>query len=224
MGERRGALVEGLEDTVADDHAAHRHVRRGEGLSDGDDVRLVAVALAAEVVAEPAPGADHLVGDQQDVVAIANIPHPLEVALLGRDAPAGVLQRLQDHGGDRLRPLEQDPLLDRVRRPERIAVGGPSVAVRVRNVNAAGGQRLEVAAELRDAGGTEGAEGSAVVGDLAGDELGLLAVAPDPVIAARQLQGRLHRLGAAVGEEDPVQVAGASEAIRVASSIARGWA
>ncbi len=46
-----------------------------------------------------------------------------------------------------------------------------------------------------------------MVGDLAGDHLDLLAVAARPVVAAGQLQGRLDRLRAAVGEEDLVQIA-----------------
>ena len=75
-------------------------------LADGDDVWHVAEALAAEVVAEAPPGADHLVGDQQHVVAVADLAHPLEVAV-GRDkAAAGVLDRLKDHRGDGLGPLE----------------------------------------------------------------------------------------------------------------------
>ena len=207
MGEHRGALLEGLEDPIRDDHAAHRDVGRGQCLGHGDDVRLVAVALAAEVVAEPAPGADHLVGDQQDVVLVADLPDALEVALLRRDAAACVLQRLEDHGAHRLRPLEEDPLLDLVRGPERIAVLWPAIAVRVRNVNPAWCERLELAPKRRDAGGAESPKGGAVVRDLARDQLGLQGVSPGAVIAPRQLDRRLDGLGSAVGEEDPVQVA-----------------
>jgi hypothetical protein len=46
-----------------------------------------------------------------------------------------------------------------------------------------------------------------VVGDLAGDEFVLLAFAVGAVEVAGQLQRRLDRLGAAVGEEDAVQFA-----------------
>ncbi len=106
----------------------------GERLRGGDDVRLVAVALAAEVVTEAAPGADHLVGDQQHVVAVADLAHPLEVAVLRRDAAARVLERLEDHGGDGLGPLEHDLLLDLVGGPERVAVLGPAIAVGVGDV------------------------------------------------------------------------------------------
>ena len=53
-----------------------------------------------------------------------------------------------------------------------------------------------------------GPEGGAVVGDLAGDELVLLAFAERPVVVAGELQRRLDRLRAAGGEEDAVQFAG----------------
>src|SRR6185437_13847894 len=46
------------------------------------------------------------------------------------------------------------------------------------------------------------------VGDVARDDLGLERVARDLVVLARQLDGGLHGLGAAAGEEDAVQVAG----------------
>ena len=82
VGEHRVALHERLGDAVGGDHRPHRHVGRGERLGHRDDVGLVAVALAAEPVAEPAPGADHLVGDQQHVVAVADLAHALEVAVL----------------------------------------------------------------------------------------------------------------------------------------------
>ncbi len=46
-----------------------------------------------------------------------------------------------------------------------------------------------------------------MVGHLAGDVLGLLAVASHAVVVAGQLESGLDRLAAAAGEEDPVEVA-----------------
>ncbi len=208
VGEGGVALHEGLGDPVGGDQRPHRRVGGGERLGDGDDVGQVAEAVAAEVVAEAAPGADHLVGDQQHVVAVADLADPLEVAV-GRDETAtGVLDRLEDHRGDRLGALELDPLLDRGRRPERVAVLRPAVEVGVGDVAAAGGERLELGAQLGDPGRGEGAERGAVVGDLAGDHLVLLPVAAHAVVVAGQLQRRLDRLRAARGEEDAVEVGG----------------
>ena len=69
VDERRRALEERLDDAVGGDHRAHRRVGGREALGRRDDVGLVVVALGAEPVAEAAPGADDLVGDQQHVVA-----------------------------------------------------------------------------------------------------------------------------------------------------------
>ena len=52
-------------------------VRRRQALGGRDDVRDVAVALAAEDVPEAAPRADDLVGDQQHAVAVADLAHAL---------------------------------------------------------------------------------------------------------------------------------------------------
>ena len=85
-------------------------------------------------MAEPAQRADHLVGDQQDAELVADLADPLEVAVLGWDAAAGVLERLEDHGGDRVRPLELDPFADPLGGPEVVAVRGPAQMVGVRDV------------------------------------------------------------------------------------------
>ena len=122
VGEDRRAVQERLGDVVAGDHRAQRRVGRGDALGGRDDVRLVAVALAAEPVPEPPPRADHLVGDQQHAVAVADLAHALEVAVLRHEAAAAVLDRLEDHRGDRVGALELDRLLDRVGRPQRVAV------------------------------------------------------------------------------------------------------
>ena len=136
-------VQERLGDVVARDHRAERRVGRADALGGRDDVRLVAVAFAAEPVAETPPRADHLVGDQQHAVAVADLAHALEVAVLRHEAAAAVLHRLEDHRGDGLRALELDRLLDRIGRPQRVAVLAPAVGVRVGHVDPARGQRFE---------------------------------------------------------------------------------
>ena len=73
--------------------------------------------------------ADDLVGHQQDVVRVTDPADPVEVARR-RDATAGVPYRPEEHGGDGLRTLEQDRLLDPVGCPA--AEGLPVVAQMVR--------------------------------------------------------------------------------------------
>ncbi len=147
--ERGRPRVERLHQRVADHHAAERRVAGGDALGEGDDVRLVVIPLGAEVVAEPAERAYHLVGDQQHAVPVADLPYPLEVPGRRREAAAGVLHRLEEDRGDRLRALAQDRPLDLVRGPAaelHLVTGhdvwGP-VEISVRHPDAAGRQRLE---------------------------------------------------------------------------------
>ena len=164
----------------------------------------VVVLLGAEVGAEAAPGADHLVGDEDDPELVADLAHALEVALRRGEAAARVLHRLEDHARDRLRALEQDALVDRL---GRVLDLGP-VAVRVGDVASRREQRLERAPHVRDAGRGERAHGRAVVGELARDDLVAARVAGELVVLAAELERRVDGLRAAGGEEDAVEVAG----------------
>ena len=224
VGERARALEERLNDTVGGDHRPHRRVRRGDPLGRGDDVRLVAVALGAEPVTEPPPGADDLVGDQQHLVLVADLAHALEVAVGRREAAAGVLNRLEDHGGDRLGPLELDPRRDRLGQVLGAVAGREPVEVRVRDVAAARRERLERRAQAGHSGRAERAERRAVVCHFSRDHLRLVRVAGQLV----ELAGDLERLST---DSPPPEVKktrlrspGVSDAILAASSIARGWA
>ena len=74
----------------------------------------------AEPGAEATERADHLVAHEQHAVAVADLAHALEVAGRRHEATAGVLHRLEVHGGDRLRPLGDDHRLDGVGTGERV--------------------------------------------------------------------------------------------------------
>ena len=202
-------LEERLRHAIGGDDGAHRRVGAGDPLRRGDQVGQVVVALGPEPVAEAPPRADDLVGDQQDVVLVADLAHALPVALGRGEAPAGVLHRLHDHGGHRVRALELDlvrhglgqvGLADHpARQAERVRIG---------HVNAARHQGLERLAQGRDPGRRQGAQRRPVVGDLAGDDLRLVRVAGELVVLARELDRGLDRLAAAAGEEHAVQVTG----------------
>src|SRR3954466_8949628 len=193
-------LEERLDDAVGRDDRAHRRVGAREALGRRDDVGLVAVLLGAEVVAEAAERADDLVGDHQDVVLVADLANALEVALGRREAAAGVLDRLHDHGGDRLGALELDPVRDGLGEVLGAVARRQAVHVRVRDVAAAGGERLERLgpgggagrlerlAQRGDAGRAQRAERRSVVGDLARDDLVLVGVAAEAVVLAGQLE------------------------------------
>ena len=169
-------------------------------------------------MAQPTEGADDLVGDQQHVVLVADLAHPLEVAGRGREAATRVLHRLEEDGRDGVGALDLDGLGDPVGGPaaERleVAVGavlegvGRAVEVRVRHPERRGHQRLERLLHPGDAGDGERALRGAVVGDRAADDLVLARLAGELEVVLGQLPGRLDRLAAAGGEEDAVEVAG----------------
>ncbi len=213
VGEAGRARPERLEQPVAGDQGADGGVAAGHRLGAGDHVRHVAEVVAGEHRPDPPERADDLVGDQQDVVGVADLAHPVEVAGRGREAAAGVLHRLQEHRRDRLGPLEQDGLLDAVGRPaaERLGVVAQvlrgAVGVGVGHLERARDQRLEHLLGRRDARDGQRPLRGAVVGDRTADDL-VLGGPPDqlPVLLG-QLPRRLHGLPATGGEEDPVQVA-----------------
>ena len=196
--ERGPVLQEGLHQPVRGDHGAEGGVARRQSLGHGDDVGLVGVAVGPEPVPEASEGADDLVGDQQHAVAIADLPHPLEVARRRGEAAAGVLHGLEVHGRDRVRTLPEDGPLYFVRRPPaegNLVIGedrGP-VEVRVGHLDGAAHQGFEGGLEVRDPGDRQGAHGRPVVGDVTADDLGALRLAGDPEVLPDQLPGGFDR-------------------------------
>ena len=90
------------------DHRAHRHVAGGERFRHRHDVRFDPVVLAGE----PGPGAtepgDHLVDDQQDAIAVADLADAPEIRL--RRGLHAV--RLHDRLGDECRHVFRAFMLD----------------------------------------------------------------------------------------------------------------
>ena len=80
--------------------------------------------------------------------------------------------------------------------------------VRVGDVARVAQQRLERRAGGRDAGQRERSERAAVVGASTGDHLAPGVLAPGEVVLARELPGRLDRLGAARGQEQAGETGG----------------
>ena len=68
---------------------------------------------------EPAEAGDHLVEAEQDAVPVAELAHALEVAGRRHERAARVLDRLDDHHGDRLGPGLLDRRLELVEQEAR---------------------------------------------------------------------------------------------------------
>jgi hypothetical protein len=215
------------------DDGADRRVRGGEPLRARHDVRPDVVALGREPVPDAPEAGDHLVGREQDVVAVAEVADALPVAGRGDEGAPGVLDGLHVNQADGLRPHLLDRPLELVEQEGRELLfrllRRAVVPVRVAHVPDLGDERLERSAQRLDSVERESAEGRAVVGDLARDRLVLLArgrpahLARDHLarldalhllraLAHREvlpceLPRRLDRLGAAGAEEDAVEVA-----------------
>ena len=103
---RVDAIVERRGDLVRDDHAAERDVSRVHALGETDEVRRDAPVLDREPLAAAAEPGHHLVGDQHDAVAVAEIPHALQVSGRWHEDPVRAHDRFEDHRRDVVWPLE----------------------------------------------------------------------------------------------------------------------
>ena len=104
--------LERVGDLVVDQRRAEREIARGDRLGDRHHVRLHAPQPRARPGAGAAEAGHHLVRDQQDAVTVADLAHQRHEVVGRHDHPAGAEHRLHDEGGDRIRALEGDLVLD----------------------------------------------------------------------------------------------------------------
>ena len=161
-----------------------------------------------EPLAGAAEAGDHLVGDQQHLVAVADLAQAGEVVVGRRVDAARALDRLGDHRGDRVRTFLLDRGHDVV--DHQIAAVDPTAAgrrhIRCGRVDDVGNRTAELGLEDLHARGGGHRDRVAVVCLDAGDDLLLLgSTLLDPVEPGR-LDIGLVRLGAGVGEVDRLHV------------------
>ena len=189
-----------------DEAARERDVRGRQALRDRDQVRLDPEELAPEPAAEASEAGDHLVGDQQDVVATEHLLDRREVTR-GRDEhTAGCLQRLGDKGGDGLRALPEDQLLEVVREePHEVVVRHPlgrlPEPVRRPHVPDHRERKVEPLVKVGQAGQSGGEHRDAVVPAGPRDELLLLGTVECVVVEPDELRVGVVRVRAARPEE-----------------------
>lgn len=184
----------------------------GDALGHDQDVRAHAVVLDGEHLARAAEAGLHLVGDEQDVVLVADLAHALQVRRHHGDVAALAEDGLDEDGGRvgrrRLAQQQQFELLDGVH----AAVVGAVLAVAAAFGDGALGavgerhgedarhqRRIVLAVDGLGARHGHGAKGAAVVRALHDDDVLLLGR------VARQLDRRLDGFGARVPEEERVQ-------------------
>ena len=184
---------------------AEGDVGGGDALGGGEDVGLDAPVVDGEPFAGAAPAAHDLVGDEEDVVLVAegaDFGEPLG----GRDEDAvGSDDGLDDEGGDVV--LVLDHVFEVVGAGD--AAGGVGVLDGALVAVDFGGEddAAILAGGLHGpaagvSGGGDGGVGGAVVGAVAGDDLVLAR------IHAGDLEGGLVGVGSGGGEEELVEVGG----------------
>ena len=107
-----GAVGEGVVDRVTDRHAPEGHVARGDALGEGQQIRHNIEIVDTEPLPGAAEAGHHLVGDEDDAVAVADLPHARHIAGRGHHDAGGAGNRFQDDRGDRCRALVGDESLE----------------------------------------------------------------------------------------------------------------
>ncbi len=202
MVEHAAALGEGLDDLALRQHRADRLVAAAQPLGDREEIGRHAFLLARVQRAGAAHAAHHLVEDQQDAVARAELAHAAQVARhRHQGARCGADHRLGDERDHVLRPQALDGQRQLVDQAPAVLLGrlvDAAVAVLVagRDVGHVDQQGCELAAPPFVAPDRQRAERVAVVALLARDEVAPLRLPRLDEILPGHLERGLHGLGA----------------------------
>ncbi len=193
------------------EHRAAGHGAVGDALGRRHQVRRHAEEVGGERRAEAAEAGDDLVEDQENAVLVADLAQALEIALRRRQHCGRARHRLDDDGGDRLGAVQSDQPLEIVGEFGAVLrlILGESVAgeiMGVADVVDARQMRGEGPAVGDHAADRHAAEADTVIAALAADQAGAGRLAVGAVVGERDLQRRVDRFGAGIGEEDTVQV------------------
>ena len=155
------ALAQHLVDFVGHQDRADGQVGRRQRLGDRHQVRLDVVGLAGEPVARAHEARNHLIGDHQNVMLLENGLYLLEIGSGRRYQPAGAHHRLGNEGGDRVRTLADDQVVELLGQPAReillaLAVLSLAPVVRGRDVEEPFERHVEALLGVVDAGQARG--------------------------------------------------------------------
>ncbi len=210
LGYARGCRVEnGLLDVPMHEHAAHGHGATVDRLGGGHDVRCHPELDGGEDRPGAAKAGDHLVEDQQDIVAGADLAQALQVTHRRRHHAAGADDGLHHHRANILGAALGDEFFQGIelvgalfRQPATEGIGGNIEQVGQEVDIVEGRKTLAVVGNPLQ---RSAADIDAVVAPLAGDEARLAGLAPCALPDVGDLHRGLDRLGSRVGEEHPVE-------------------
>ena len=210
--EAAGAFGDRIHDFLGRRDRRQRRVAAGDPLPQRHDVGRDAVRLDRPPRAGAAHTHQHLVGDEQDVVAVADLPHAAEV--LGtrrRPARGRAADRLGDERGHVLGAEPGDGLFQHIAAADgtrrTLTAAFTAIGIRGRDAVHVDEPGAEHCLVRFACGCGQGEQGAAVVAGAEGDDAVLVgAAALDPVLA-RQFQRGLDRLRPTTEEVQPGQVA-----------------
>ena len=184
-------------------HAPQRQIGAGDALGEGDKIGLHAPMAKGKPASGAAEPGNDLVGDQQDVVAIADFAQARKIRGGRHDNPAGPHHRLGDDGRHGIRAFLENGLLEGIGGADsRIVVARPAIGVGRRYLQEVRHQGPEHLVIRRHAGGAHRRHGDAVIGVNAGEDLHLLGFAAQLPVIAGDLEGGLVRFRPGRGEID----------------------
>ena len=199
-------LRQTLEHPLVHHHRRDRQIGRAERLRTSEDVRHDVQRLAAPVIASAPEAADHLVGDEEDVVFLQHRLDLGEIAGGRQDHAASPHDRLGPHGRDSVRTLGQNQLLQLLGAAcgeglLGLAFHRPVVEMRRDGVHEAGQRHIKAAMVVGQAGERGRGQGDAVIALDAADQLLLGRAAEGVVEIPHHLDGGVIGLGARIGKE-----------------------
>ena len=208
IGEAVGELaapVEHLDHPVAHHHATHGHVAGGQTLGDWHQIRLQVVVLAAEPFAGAAEAADHLVGDEQNVMPGEDLANARPVAVWRHDDAAGALNRLGDERRDLVVAQRADLFFQLIGHADAEFLGSQRAAfaipVRLVDVLDARDRQAALGVHALHAAQAGAGHGRAVIAVPAADDYLLLRLPLHRPVMAHHAHHRVVGLGARAGEE-----------------------
>ncbi len=205
------SIFEDVGDLLAHGHCPQRGIGRSKAFGHRHQIRHDLPMIHGKPATGAAKAAHHLIGDEQNPVAIAQGPHALQVACRGDNDAIGASDRFEQYGGDRLRTFVLDDLLQvvnivlgeirlgdfRIR-----AVKGGAVAVGIQEMHHTGHQDRFPGQAARIAGERHGTGGCAVIGAVACQDFVATGISPGQfygvlvgIRAPQRIQKAIERSG-----------------------------
>lgn len=204
VGKAAAAFGDGINDAGAGDKGAERRVSAGDALGSHDDVGSNAPVLHSEVLAGATEAGHDLIGDEQYLVLAASFGDARQIAFRrSGSTESGAAHRLEDEAGNVGGVLFEDALeLKRILCGAVFALVGAAITVGRRDALVLTHHWQIDLAAAQISGDAYSAQGGAMIGVAAAEDLIARAFTDLDLILAGQLERGLDRFRSAASEVD----------------------